>query len=346
MRIAAILALVLVAASPQDKAAPEDVIQMKSEGKLFVCSVTAITEKTIEMTLRDGSQKSIDIKDVHPLSVYKLREARIDAKSGSAHFELAEYCKANGLFGYASGEYDKAASLDAGLKDKAHRAKDQLRSEEARTKFEQAKRLGAEKKYAEALDLLKQLTERFTDTPYFEEARKEADKLAEELKKENEAKRAEIEEKKRKKEEEAAKAVENAEKADLKKGQDLIGETRTAWEEGLDWEAKGNLTKADKAWKVSDARLASAHVLVEKLEKSNDVNTIKAAKDLQKEVDTWTVRVCYRLGRLWSTELNYFEALPWLNRGIKLDPDNHLLNDVLLTLTQLQMRKRAAGGGY
>ncbi|HEY3226468.1 MAG TPA: hypothetical protein VGK61_05700 [Planctomycetota bacterium] len=345
MRTAAILAVLLVSAAPQDKA-QEDVIQMKSEGKLYVGRVTAINDKSIEMTLRDGSQKSLDLKDVHPLSVYKLREARIDAKSGAAHFELAEFCKSNGLFGYAVGEYDKAAVLDAGLKEKARRAKESLRSEEARTKFEQAKRLGAEKKYGEALELLKQLTERFTDTPYFEEARKEADKLAEELKKENEARRAEIEEKKRKKEEEAAKVVENAEKADLKRGQDLIGEARTSWEEGLDWEAKGNLTKADKAWKASDARLASAHVLVEKLEKSNDVNTIKSAKDLQKEVDTWTVRICYRLGRLWATELNYFEALPWFNRGIKLDPDNHLLNDVLLTLTQLQMRKRAAGGGY
>jgi hypothetical protein len=49
---------------------------------------------------------------------------------------------------------------------------------------------------------------------------------------------------------------------------------------------------------------------------------------------------------MWATELNYTESLVWLNKGLKLAPDDHLLNEVLLTLTQLQMKKRAAGGGY
>jgi hypothetical protein len=344
MKLAPMLAALLLVSAAQDKVL-DDVVQMK-DGKLIVGKVTEVTEKTIEITLKDKSAKTLDIKDVHPASVYKLREARIDAKNASAHWELAEYCKANGLYGFAAAEYDKAVSLDKSRAGAAKKAKEELRTEEARTKFEQAKRLGAEKKYPEALDLLKQLTDRFTDTPYFDEAKKEAMKLAEEVRKENEAKRAEIEEKKRKKEEEAAKAVENAEKTDLKKAGDLLAEARTSWEEGLDWEAKGNITKADKAWKASDSKIAAGRALTERLEKSNDVDMIKSAKDLQKEIDGWTVRVCYRLGRLWATELTYGEAIVWLNKGIKLDPDNHLLNDILLTLTQLRMRKNAAGSGY
>jgi tetratricopeptide (TPR) repeat protein len=110
--------------------------------------------------------------------------------------------------------------------------------------------------------------------------------------------------------------------------------------------ALADLTKADKAWKSSDARLAAAGALCEKLEKSNDVNMINSAKDLEKTLDAWIVRTCYRLGRLWATELNYTESINWLNKGLKLDPDNHLINEVLLTLTQLRMRKNAAGGGY
>jgi tetratricopeptide (TPR) repeat protein len=341
MQFVMILALL---AALQDRT-QEDVIQLKGEGKLLVGKVTNITDTTIEITTKDG-KVTLDIGQIHPVSVYKVRSSRIDPKSATAHWELGEYCKSNGLYAFATEEFDKAAGLDAGLKDKAKKAKDQMRSEDSRAKFEQAKRLGAEKKYADALELLKQILEKYADTPYFEEAKKELDKLGADLAKENEAKRAEIEEKKKKKDEEAAKAIENAEKAEFKRAQDFIVDSRASWNEGLDWEAKANLTKADKAWKAADARLTAARGLCEKLEKSNDVAMIKSAKDLEKEIDGWIVRTCYRLGRLWATELNYGDAITWLNKGLKLEPDHHLINEVLLTLTQLKMRKNAAGGGY
>ncbi|HEU4338448.1 MAG TPA: hypothetical protein VFS19_00130 [Planctomycetota bacterium] len=336
----------LVAVTPQDK--PQyDVLELKGEGStLLVGKIVNVTETTIEFTTKDGKQMTLDLSQIHPASVYKDRAARIDPKNADEHWTLGDYCKTNGLYPFAGEEYDKAAALDAKYKDRAKRAKEEMRSEDARSKFERAKRFGAERKYADALDLLKQLTEKYTDTPYAEEARKELDKLAAEVAKDNEAKKAELEEKKRRKEDELAKAAENAEKADFKKSQDLVVDARTAWNEGLDWEAKANLTKADKAWKVSDAKLTAARTLCERLEKSNDVNMIKAAKDHEKEIDGWIVRTCYRLGRLWATELNYTEAIGWLNKGLKLEPDNHLLNEVLLTLTQLRMRKNAQGGGY
>jgi tetratricopeptide (TPR) repeat protein len=336
----------LAALAPQDRV-QDDVIELKGEGsKLVVGKVTNITDTTIELTTKDGKPMSLDITLVHPGSVYRLRAARIDPRNANEHWALGDYCKANGLYAFAAEEYDKAAAIDSKLKDKAKRAKDEMRSEDARSKFERAKRFGADKRYQDALELLKQLTERYSDTPYAEEARKESEKLAGEVAKENEAKRAELDEKKKRKDEEAAKAAENAEKLDFKRAQDFIVEARTSWNEGLDWEAKGNLTKADKAWKMSDARLAASRTLCEKLEKSNDVNMIKSAKDLERDVDAWVVRTCYRLGRLWATELTYGEAIAWLNKGLKLEPDHHLINEVLLTLTQLRMRKNAAGGGY
>jgi tetratricopeptide (TPR) repeat protein len=342
----AAMILALLAAAPQDKT-QDDVVQLKGEGStLLVGKVTSITDKTIEMTTKDGKSVTLDVGQVHPASIYKLRSTRIDPKNAEEHWTLGDFCKANGLFASAAEEYDKAAAIDSKFKDKAKRAKDEMRSEDARSKFERAKRLGAEKKYQDAQELLKQLIERFSDTPYAEEARKEMDKLAAEVAKENEVKRSELEEKKRRKDEEALKAAENAEKADFKRSQDLIVEAKASWGEGLDWEAKANLTKADKAWKAADAKLMSSRALCEKLEKSNDVAMIKSAKDLEKEIDAWIVRTCYRLGRLWATELNYTEAIGWLNKGIKLEPDNHLLNEVLLTLTQLRMRKNAVGGGY
>jgi len=274
MLVAMILGL-LAAVAPQERA-QDEVVQLKGEGTtLLVGKVTSINDKTIEMTLsKDGRSVTLDIAMVHPVSVYKVRAARIDPKNAQEHWALGDYCKANKLFPYAAEEFEKAAAIDATLKDKAKRAKDEMRGEDARTKFEEAKKLGAQKKYADALDLLKQLVERFSDTPYFEEAKKELEKLTADVAKENEAKRAELEEKKRKKDEDLAKAAENAEKADLKRAQDFITEARTSWNEGLDWEGKANLTKADKAWKVSDGKLAAARALCEKLEKSNDVAMI------------------------------------------------------------------------
>ena len=342
----AMVLVVALSALMQDRP-QDDVIQLKGDGGLLVGKVTDITDTTLEMTLKDGNKKvTLDLSQIHPSSVYRVKSTRIDPKSAEAHWALGDYCKANKLYYDAAAEYDKAAALDAGLKDKAGKAKADMRGEDARGKFEQAKRLGAERKYTDALDLLKQILEKYPETTYAEEARRELDKLAAEVAKDNEAKRAELEDKKRRKEEEAAKVAENAEKTDLKRAQDLVGEAKTAWGEGLDWEAKGNLTKADKAWKTSDAKLTASRGLCEKLEKSNDVNMIKSAKDLEKDVDGWIVRTCYRLGRLWATELNSTEAIGLINKGIKLEPDHHLLNEVLLTLTQLRMRKNAAGGGY
>jgi tetratricopeptide (TPR) repeat protein len=343
---AALILLLLSGLAFQEKA-QDEVIELKGEGsKLIVGKVTNITDTSIEVTTKDGKAMTLDIGQVHPASIYRLKAARTDPKNAEARWALGDFCKTNQLYAYAADEYDKAAGLDPSLKDKAKKAKDEMRGEDARSKFERAKRLGAEKKFNEALDILKQLVERYPDTPYAEEARKELEKLAAEVAKENEAKRAELEDKRKRKDEEAAKAAENAEKTDLKRAQDFIAEAKAAWNEGLDWEAKANITKSDKAWKLSDARLIAARSLCERLEKSNDVAMIKSAKDLEKEIDGWIVRTCYRLGRLWATELNYTEAIGWINKGIKLEPDHHLLNEVLLTLTQLKMRKNAAGGGY
>ena len=54
---------------------------------------------------------------------------------------------------------------------------------------------------------------------------------------------------------------------------------------------------------------------VETMIKSNDVDQIKKAKELDKQADLWLVRTYYRLGRMFAVDLNYNTSLEWLNRA-------------------------------
>jgi uncharacterized phage-associated protein len=83
--------------------------------------------------------------------------------------------------------------------------------------------------------------------------------------------------------------------------------------------------------------------------KTNDVELIKKAREIDKQADLWLARTYYRLGRLSASDLNYPMALEWLNKASKLPHDEAMerqINEVLLTITQLKMRERAAGRGY
>ena len=110
-----------------------------------------------------------------------------------------------------------------------------------------------------------------------------------------------------------------------------------------------NLTKAERAWKSSEVALLTAHRNVEYLLKSNDLETIKKAKDFERSIDAVLVKVYYRMGRMWAVELAYPTALEWLNKALKVPHDEQMdrqINEILLTISQLKMRERAAGKGY
>jgi len=335
----------LCPAFAQDRKDQDDIVQHK-DGTLFVGRILNVTDAGVEMQLKTGGKVQLEFKNLVGYSVYRVKADRIDPNSAQAHFDLGEWCIANGLFSYAIVEFDKAASLDANLAEKAKTNKEKALAEDARTKFEEAKKLIAAKDYEGAEKLLSLLLTSYKDTPWAKEAQTEMAKVTDEIKKENEAKKKLLDDKQKAKADAAAKKGEDAEKGLLQQSTDAIEDAKKQWSEGLEWEGKANLTKADRAFKTAEARLMTAKRNCEQLAKSNDVNMIKGGKDLEKEVDVWLVKTYYRLGRMWAVELNYPEATMWLNRGLKIAPDDHLLNEVLLTLTQLEMRKRAAGSKY
>jgi tetratricopeptide (TPR) repeat protein len=343
-----LLLVMCLTAHPQDKKPQDDILQ-KKDGSLLVGRVVKMDADTVDFLGKDDKEsRKISLKDVMPYSVYRLRLDRIDKKSGQARLDLAEFCMTNGLYSTATREFDEAAALDAGLADKAKKRREEAHTEDGRAKFEDVKRLHARKEYDEAKTIVRVLLQSYTDTPYAEEAKKEDAKMAEEIGKENEEKKKQLAAKEQAAADVKQKIADDQIKIVLTRSVELIEEAAKAWSEGLDHEVK-NLTRADKAWKAAEMALLAAKRNVEALLKTNDVAVLQKAKELEKQIDNLLVKTYYRLGRMWSVELSYRDALEWLNKGMRVPHDeqmDHLLNELTLTISQLMMRQRAAAKGY
>ena len=347
LRGAVVLAVLTLPLHAQDKK-PDDVLQ-KKDGGIVVGRILKVDAETIEILVNGEKEpRRISTRELNPYTVYKIRLDRIDKTSGEARLSLGEFCMANGLYYAATREFEEAARLDKSLEEKAKKRRDEAHNEDARSKFEEAKRLAAEKKYEQANNLCQMVVEKYSDTPYFDEAKKLVAKIAEDIAKENADKKAQLAEKKDEQKKKIEAAKENQEKDLIGKTAEMIDEGGKLFLEGLDGEAK-NLTRGERAWKAADVALQTAHRNVEYLLKSNDVDTIKKAKELERQIDHVSVRVYYRLGRMWAVELSYPTALEWLNKAMKVPHDEQMdrqINEILLTISQLKMRERAASKGY
>ena len=335
-------------ASAQDPKKPDDILQ-KRDGGLIVGRVLRMDADMIDF-LAQGEKESrkIALKDLMPYSVYRLRLERIDKKSGLARMDLGEFCMANGLYSTAAREFEEAAAIDLSFTEKAKKRREEAHSEDGRAKFEDVKKLHLRKEYEEAKNIVRLLIDKYADTPYADEAKKEDAKMAEEIAKENAEKKQQLLAQQQAAADAGAKKVDDANKATVSRTVELVEEAQKAWAEGLDHDGR-NLTKADKAWRAAEAALIAARRNIEMLLKSNDVAVLQKARDLEKQTDIWLVKVYYRLGRMWAVELAYPTALEWLNKGMRTPHDeqmDHLLNELTLTISQLQMRQRAAGRGY
>jgi len=342
--------LALLAALPaaaQDKKS-DDVLQ-KKDGGIIVGRITKLDADWVEILVNGEKEpRKVALRDLYPSSVYRIRLDRIDRNNAEARMALGEFCMTNGLYFLATREFDEATRLDKNVEEKAKKRREEAHSEDARSRFEDAKRLASEKKYDEANKTCQILVEKYSDTPYFDEAKKLIAKVAEDIAKENEAKKKQLEEKKDEKEKKAAALKENQEKDLIAKTTELVDDGGKLWLEGLEGEIK-NITKAQNAWKSAEVALLTAHRNVEFMLKSNDLETIKRAKDFERQIDALLVKVYFRLGRMWAVELSYPNALEWLNKAMKVPHDEQMdrqINELLVTISQLKMRERAAGKGY
>lgn len=334
---------------PAQETKKQDDVLQKKDGGIVVGRILKLDAESVELLVNgEKDARKIWLRELNPYSVYKIRLDRIDKSSGEAHLTLAEFCMSNGLYSPATKEFDEAARLDKNLEEKARKRREEAHNEDGRARFEEAKRQAAERKYDDANKSCQLLVEKYSDTPYFDEAKKLISKIAEDIAKENEAKKKQLEDKKDEKEKKNLALKENQEKDLINRTGEMIEDGGKLFLEGLDGETK-NLTRAEKAWKAAEQSLLGAHRNIEYLLKSNDVETIKRAKDFERASDLILVKVYYRLGRMWSVELAYPTALEWLNKAMKVPHDEQMdrqINEILLTISQLKMRERAAGKGY
>lgn len=342
--LATLLCLPLLA---QDGRKPDDILQ-KKDGGILVGRVLRIEGDSIEILVQgEKESRRISARDIVPYSVYRLRLDRVDKSSAAARMDLGEFCMSNNLYAQAAKEFDEA-SKDAALAEKAKKRREDAHNEDARSKFEEAKKHAVKKEWDEAIKLLHIVIEKYESTPYHKEAKDLQNKIADEIKADNDSKKAQLAKKKEEEANKVAQAQQNVEADLFARTVTLIDEAQKAWGEGLDSEAK-NLTKADKAWKAAEFALLAAKRNVEVMLKSNDVDVLKKARELDKQADHWLVRTYYRLGRMFAVELNYPTALEWLNKAAKVPHDEAMdryINEVILTISQLKMRERAAGRGY
>jgi len=344
-----LLATLIGLAAQDAKKAQDDVLQ-KRDGGLLVGKILKVEANGFEVLVNGEKEpRKLLFRDLQPYSVYRARLDRIDKTSGAARMELAEFCVAQGLFAQAVREFEEAGKLDKTLEAQAKKRRDEAHNEDARSKFEEAKKHHQKKDFEEAVKLLHLLLEaRYEGTPYQAEAKTLVAKITEEVKAEKDELQKQIAADKAKKE--AAKEnVKVQQEADLfNRTVALLEDAQKAWGEALDNEPK-NQTRAEKAWKTSEQFLLAAKRNVDAMIKTNDVELIKKAREIDKQADLWLVRTYYRLGRLFASDLNYPTALEWLNKASKLPHDEAMerqINEVLLTITQLKMRERAAGRGY
>lgn len=332
----------------QDARRPDDVLQ-KRDGAILVGRVLKIEGDIVEFfATGEKEPRRFHVRELMPYSVYRVRLDRIDKSDGSARFDLGEFCLAQGLYSVAAREFEEAERLNPTLAEKARKRREEARTQDARVKLEEAKKLHLAKNYEAAKDLLRAVLDRYADTPYADEARQLDAKMAEEIARENEEKRRMLQAQAQEKERARERAREEQERQILARAAELAEEAQKLWLEALDHEPK-NHTRADRAWKAAEAKLLEAKRLLEFLLKSPDAEAVKKARELEQKADQLLVKTYYRLGRLWAVELSYPTALEWINKGLKLPHDDHmdrLLNELLLQISLKKISERAAGRGY
>jgi tetratricopeptide (TPR) repeat protein len=348
LRSAALAAVLAAGLSAQEIKKPDDILQ-KRDGGILVGRILKLDGDWIEFFANGEKEpRKVSTKDLMPYSVYRMRLERVDKKNGQARYDLGDYCMTHGLYAIAAREFAEAGTLDKALEEKSKKKAEEAHHEDGRSKYEEAKRLSQLRQYAQAQELVRLLIDKYSDTPFAKEAKDLDAKMAEEIAKENEIKKKQLEEALKAKEDQKVQQAVNQEKSMASAVVEEIDRAQKAWAEGLDHEPK-NLTKADRAWRAAEISLVRAKALIGELLKSNDVETIKKAKDLDRQTDVLLVRTYYRLGRMWAVELSYTTALEWLNKGLRVPHDeqmDHLLNELILHISTVKIRERAAGRGY
>ena len=324
----------------QEEKEKKDVLQLKS-GSILIGKITKVEQDAITIELDKGGSTTLQVTDIEPYTVYKVRAARIDDKNAKQHLELGDFCFGNKLFLAASQEYNKALELDPSLKDTIQKKLEEVNASDAKQLFEDGITLVKQDNLEEAVKKFRTILDKYQDSSFANQAKEELSKLTAIIKDRSEQKLKQLEEAKKKMAEQKAKESESKVKFIFDGGLKSIEEGKTFNANGLNAEAKGNITAADNGYKQAETSLLNAKRNLDGvLSTTKDVDIIDATKDKVKEAENMLVTVYDNLGNLWALQDNFTEATKWLNKALAIDPHDKVATELKLAITQARIRLR------
>jgi tetratricopeptide (TPR) repeat protein len=316
-------------------------IELKN-GTIIEGSVKEIKNDKVILDLGEEKEMGIALNELKPHSVYTVRQQLMDDSSAQEHWTLGEYCLSNKLYDQSRNEFEKAAEIDETLKDKADEKITLIVEEEYTAAIENAVELMKQNKYEEALNILQKLIGKYPDSKYAEEATKAAAFATQMIRHnmEEESKIKEAEQKKKEQEQLAKRETELKKKYlnEVVKPVKEVGELNAA---GLESEGENNSIQADKSYKKALEKLAAAKTsLIAMLDQTRDVNLLSEGREKLREINGWMVTLYNNLGQLWAMELNFREAIKWLNKALALDPSNKPASDLKVKIIELEAQRK------
>lgn len=325
------------AASAQD----EEIIQLKG-GEIVKGKVLKLDDKGILLQLSSNQEIFFNYEQINSYSAYDVRRKKMNKESADDHIAMADFCKRYGLLAYAIGHLKEAIQRAPERKDEIQKIQTEIRTEDAKQKVKAAKDIVEqknEKKYDEAAKILHDIIEKYDDTPYYEEARKLEERLAEEVRRLRKERENQIEAAKKDQE---AKQKDKESKEPVERTNSALEDGAKLWSEGLDQESQNGAQRAVAAWAAAEAKflLAKANIDVA-LKKAKDPDLIARLVEQNKAADRWLVRTYLSLARIVAADsVDYVQAIRWINKALKLDPDNDKAYQLKLMITETTMRTR------
>ena len=336
-----------VPAAADDAANKTEVLQFR-DGSLKTAVIVAVTASSVTADLEGGGRVTIPAETLEPRTVHQLRSKRLAANDAPGWLDLAAWCRVNGLFTQAVAAYDRVAGLDPARKAEMETRVKETQDAEATSLLRRGDALLAEAKYDEAVKTLALLRERYPESAQTRASQALIAQAAGKLKDQNDEKRKRLDDAK-KQEEQKKQAVVDAKVKDrydvaVKK----LEEARALHVSGLDEEGKTAVSRAIRNWEGAADKLLEAKVHLQTLQaETKDPAVLVAIADRLKEVDGWQILVWNSLGNIYAVQINFADAVRWLNKTLALDPTNRIATELKLHIAAASIRRNVVpGSGY
>ncbi len=316
-----------------------EVIKLKN-GNSISGEIQEIKKDHIIIEIPNG-QTSVFFKDMVPQSVYDIRLQAIDLEDAQAHLDLAEYCLTHTLYTLAQKEFEEAARLDDAFEEIVTQKTKALAEQESQYVLKRAYDLIKEEKYKAALEQLQVLFQKYPESQYAEEAKKIAAFTGEAAKHKIEEEVSRKEMLVQQKENEKLERVERALREKFSLALTALKQARQLNSDALNWESKSQFSRAVKAYGRAERELLNSEKLLGLVvNQTQDVELMTSAQKHFDDLKEWFITIYNNLGQLHAYQLNFHEALRWLNRTLAVDPHNKIAQELKLKIIDIEARRR------